>query len=156
MHDVRQLKVIDILLVEDDEGDLVIVQEAFTHYKIRNALHVTRDGRQALRFLRREPPYAAAARPDLVLLDVNLPGVDGRQVLAEIRADPELRTIPVVVLTGSESEADIARGHGTADAYVTKPVDFERLLDIVRAIDGFFVAVTSSPPRQPVSSVHSG
>ncbi len=140
------LSVIHVLLVEDDEGDVLMTREAFEHYKITNQLHVVRDGEQAVQFLRREGPYVDAPRPDLILLDLNLPRFDGRQVLAEIKADPELRMIPVVVLTTSEAEEDILRSYTLhANAYVTKPVDFDRFIDVIRKIDEFFVTVVKLP-----------
>jgi CheY-like chemotaxis protein len=140
------LKVIDVLLVEDDPGDVLMTKEAFEHYKIRNTLHVVSDGEQAVQFLRREGEYADARRPDLILLDLNLPRVDGREVLAQVKGDDELRSIPVVVLTTSEAEEDILKSyHLHANAYVTKPVDFDRFLDVVRKIDEFFVTVVKLP-----------
>jgi CheY-like chemotaxis protein len=140
------LKPIDILLVEDDPGDVLMTQEAFEHHKIRNALHVVSDGAEALRYVRREPPYEAMPRPGLILLDLNLPKKDGREVLAEIKADPDLRTIPVVVLTTSEAEEDILRSYFLhANAYVTKPVDFDRFVEVVRQIDDFFLTLVKLP-----------
>ncbi|GLZ37345.1 response regulator [Actinokineospora sp. NBRC 105648] len=140
------IKVIDVLLVEDDDGDVLMTREAFEHYKIRNQLHVVRDGEQAVQFLRREGQFADAPRPDLILLDLNLPRFDGRQVLAEIKADAALRLIPVVVLTTSEAEEDILRSYELhANAYVTKPVDFDRFIEIIRKIDEFFVTVVKLP-----------
>jgi CheY-like chemotaxis protein len=139
---------IDILLVEDDPGDVLMTREAFEHHKIRNALHVASDGVEALRFLRREGPFAEAPRPGLVLLDLNLPRKDGREVLGEIKQDPALRTIPVVVLTTSEAEEDILRSYDLhANAYVTKPVDFEKFVEVVRKIDDFWVTVVQLPHR---------
>ncbi|GAA4431142.1 response regulator [Actinokineospora soli] len=140
------LKAIDVLLVEDDEGDVLMTREAFEHYKIRNELHVVRDGEQAVKFLRREGNFADAPRPDLILLDLNLPRFDGRQVLAEIKSDAALRSIPVVVLTTSEAEEDIVRSYELhANAYVTKPVDFDRFIEVIRKIDEFFVTVVKLP-----------
>jgi CheY-like chemotaxis protein len=140
------IKVIDVLLVEDDPGDVLMTQEAFEHYKIRNKLHVVSDGEQAVQFLRREGEYEDAVRPDLILLDLNLPRVDGREVLAQVKGDENLRSIPVVVLTTSEAEEDILKSyHLHANAYVTKPVDFDRFLDVVRKIDEFFVTVVKLP-----------
>ncbi|WP_410595548.1 response regulator [Amycolatopsis sp. lyj-23] len=142
----ESLEPIDVLLVEDDPGDVLMTQEAFEHYKIRNTLSVVSDGEQALQFLRREPPYEDAPRPSLILLDLNLPRRDGREVLAEVKVSPDLRSIPVVVLTTSEAEEDIARSYDLhANAYVTKPVDFDRFVDIVRQIDSFFVTVVKLP-----------
>jgi CheY-like chemotaxis protein len=140
------LNVIDVLLVEDDPGDALMTQEAFEHHKIRNQLHVVRDGVEALEFLRRQGPYEDAPRPGLILLDLNLPKMDGREVLAEIKADETLRPIPVVVLTTSEAEEDILRSYNLhANAYVTKPVDFDRFIEVVRQIDDFFVTVVKLP-----------
>ncbi|MEU4743221.1 response regulator [Actinosynnema sp. NPDC023658] len=140
------LNVIDVLLVEDDPGDALMTQEAFEHHKIRNQLHVVRDGVEALEFLRREGQYEDAPRPGLILLDLNLPKMDGREVLADIKADESLRTIPVVVLTTSEAEEDILRSYNLhANAYVTKPVDFDRFIEVVRQIDDFFVTVVKLP-----------
>ena len=144
----ERLNVISVLLVEDDPGDVVLIREAFQDNKVHNRLDVVSDGVQALEFLRGEGEYAGAPRPDLVLLDLNLPRKDGREVLAEIKADADLRKIPVVVLTTSEAEEDIVRSYDLhANAYVTKPVDFERFIDVVRQIDDFFVSVVKLPPR---------
>ncbi|MDX3660883.1 response regulator [Streptomyces sp. ID05-26A] len=140
------MTVIDVLLVEDDPGDALMTQEAFEHHKIRNTLHVVKDGVEALEFLRREGQYENAPRPGLILLDLNLPRKDGREVLSEIKADAELRSIPVVVLTTSEAEEDILRSYSLyANAYVTKPVDFDRFIEVVRQIDDFFVTVVKLP-----------
>ncbi|KAA9149726.1 response regulator [Amycolatopsis acidicola] len=146
MPDPTPLDVVDVLLVEDDDGDVLMTREAFEHHKLRNNLHVVRDGEQALRFLRRQGDYAGAPRPGLILLDLNLPRRDGREVLAELKDDPELRVIPVVVLTTSEAEEDILRSYRLhANAYVTKPVDFDRFIEVVRQIDDFFVTVVKLP-----------
>ncbi|SDN49201.1 response regulator [Allokutzneria albata] len=146
MTDQSPISPFDVLLVEDDPGDVLMTQEAFELHKIRNNLHVVSDGVQALAFLRREGAYANAPRPGLVLLDLNLPKKDGREVLAEIKADESLRTIPVVVLTTSEAEEDILRSYDLhANAYVTKPVDFHRFVEIVQRIDDFFVTVVKLP-----------
>jgi CheY-like chemotaxis protein len=122
---MESLSVVDVLLVEDDPGDVVLIKEAFEFNKVHNALHVVSDGVDALDFLHRRNAHAEAPRqPDLVLLDLNLPRKDGREVLGEIKADTDLRTIPVVVLTTSEAEEDILRSYDLhANAYVTKPVD---------------------------------
>jgi len=139
---------IDILLVEDDPGDVLMTREAFAHHKIRNPLHVAEDGVEALRFLKREGPFGEAPRPGLILLDLNLPRKDGRELLGEIKQDPVLRTIPVVVLTTSEAEEDILRSYELhANAYVTKPVDFEKFVEVVRKIDDFWVTVVKLPHR---------
>lgn len=137
---------IEVLLVEDDPGDVLMTREAFEDNKLNNTLHVVNDGEQAIAFLTRQEPFDAAPRPDLILLDLNLPRKDGREVLAEIKADQKLRSIPVVVLTTSEAEEDILRSYNLhANAYVTKPVDFERFIGVVRHIDQFFVSVVKLP-----------
>jgi CheY-like chemotaxis protein len=139
-------KSIDVLLVEDDPGDTLMIREAFEDNKVRNRLTCVTDGVQALEFLRREGGHAGAPRPDLILLDLNLPRMDGREVLAEIKADDDLRTIPVVILTTSQAEEDVLRSYELhANAYVTKPVDFERFIEVVRQIDNFFVTVVKLP-----------
>jgi CheY-like chemotaxis protein len=139
---------IEVLLVEDDPGDVLMTREAFEEHKLRNTLHVVSDGVEALSFLRQEGEYADAPRPDLVLLDLNLPRKDGREVLAEIKADPQLRRTPVVVLTTSEAEEDVLRSYDLhANAYVAKPVDFDRFIDVVQRIDCFFVTVVKLPNR---------
>nr|WP_202471758.1 response regulator [Streptomyces sp. SID4921] len=136
------------MLVEDDPGDELMTREAFEDNKIRNTLHVVRDGQEALDFLYRQGEYPDAPRPDLVLLDLNLPKYDGRQVLERIKTDPELALIPVVVLTTSSAEEDILRSYKLhANAYVTKPVDLEQFIGAVRQIDDFFVSVVRLPPR---------
>ena len=148
MSTPEHVHVIDVLLVEDDPGDVVLIQEAFEDNKVRNRLHTVSDGVEALEFLRREGDYTDAPRPDLVLLDLNLPRKDGREVLAEVKGDEELQHIPVVVLTTSKAEEDVLRSYKLhANAYVTKPVDFERFIDVVRQIDEFFVTVVKLPPR---------
>jgi CheY-like chemotaxis protein len=137
---------IDVLLVEDDPGDVLMTREAFEDYKVRNNLFVVNNGVEAMAFLRKEGEHAEAPTPDLILLDLNLPKMDGREVLAEIKADPELRAIPVVVLTTSEAEEDVVRSYSLhANAYVTKPVDFERFVSVVQQIDDFFVSVVRLP-----------
>ncbi|MDG6108433.1 response regulator [Dactylosporangium aurantiacum] len=133
---------IEILLVEDDPGDVLITREAFAEHKVSNRLTVCTDGADALRFLRREGAYVGAARPDIVLLDLNLPGIDGRAVLAAIHADPALNDIPVVVLTSSRTEQDYLRSRELrVDTYITKPVDFDSLMHVVRRIETFFISV---------------
>jgi CheY-like chemotaxis protein len=145
----KNLNVIEVLLVEDDPGDVVLIREAFEHNKVYNALRVVPDGVEAIEFLRGEGDHDGAPRPDLILLDLNLPRKDGREVLAEIKDDPEVRTIPVVVLTTSEAEEDIVRSYDLhANAYVTKPVDFDRFIEVVRQIDDFFVSVVKLPNRR--------
>jgi CheY-like chemotaxis protein len=142
------LNAIDVLLVDDDPGDTLMIREAFEHNKVRNALASVADGVQAMQYLRREGEYGDVSRPDLILLDLNLPRKDGRQVLAEIKGDPALSTIPVVVLTTSHAEEDVLRSYQLhANAYVTKPVDFERFIEVVRQIDEFFVTVVKLPTQ---------
>ena len=145
---MENLSVVDVLLVEDDPGDVLLIREAFEYNKVHNSLHVVSDGVEALDFLHRRNGHADAPRPDLVLLDLNLPRKDGREVLEEVKADPSLRTIPIVVLTTSEAEEDILRSYDLhANAYVTKPVDFDRFIEVVRLIDDFFVTVVKLPQR---------
>jgi len=139
---------IQILLVEDDPGDVLITREAFAENKVKNQLSVVADGETALGFLRREGDFASAPRPDLILLDLNLPRKPGHEVLAEIKSDPVLQRIPVVILTTSDAEEDIVRSYDLhANAYVTKPVDFDCFLNVVRQIDDFFVTVVKLPGR---------
>jgi len=133
---------VHVLLVEDDPGDVLMTKEAFEHYKLRNVLHVVTDGEQALHFLRRTGGYADAPRPGLILLDLNLPRLDGLEVLAELKADPALKVIPVVILTTSQAQQDVLRSYVLhANAYVSKPVDFETFMEVIRQIDNFFVTV---------------
>jgi len=139
---------IDVLLVEDDPGDELMTREAFEDNKIGNTLHVVRDGEEALDFLYRRGAHEGAPRPDLVLLDLNLPKYDGRQVLEKIKSDPDLTDIPVVVLTTSAAEEDILRSYKLhANVYVTKPVDLDQFIRAVRQIDEFFVQVVRLPRR---------
>lgn len=145
---IKQQQMVDVLLVEDDPGDVLMTREAFEDYKIANRLSVVSDGVSALEFVRKQGEYADAPTPDLILLDLNLPRMDGREVLAALKEDPELRSIPVVVLTTSEAEEDILRSYSLyANAYVTKPVDFDRFINVVRSIDEFFVSVVRLPGR---------
>ncbi|CAO5226755.1 response regulator [Frankia sp. AgKG'84/4] len=137
---------VEVLLVEDDPGDVLMTREAFEDHKLRNHLNVVSDGVEALAYLRGEGQYAGATRPDLILLDLNLPRRDGREVLREVKADDRLRRIPIVVLTTSEAEEDVLRSYDLhANAYITKPVDFERFVAVVRHIDEFFVTVARLP-----------
>lgn len=137
---------IDVLLIEDDPGDELITREAFEHNKISNTLHVAHDGQEGLDFLYRRGQYADAPRPDLILLDLNLPKYDGRQLLETVKSDPDLSHIPVVVLTTSSAEEDILRSYKLhANAYVTKPVDLDQFMNAVRQIDEFFVQVVRLP-----------
>jgi CheY-like chemotaxis protein len=139
---------IEVLLVEDDPGDVLMTREAFEEHKVGNRLTVVPDGAEALAYLRQEGEYANANRPDLILLDLNLPRMDGREVLSAIKKDESLRSIPVVVLTTSRADEDILRSYELhANAYVTKPVDFDRFVNVVRQIDDFFISVVKLPPR---------
>ncbi|HEX8804461.1 MAG TPA: response regulator [Acidimicrobiales bacterium] len=143
-EDVRP---IEVLLVEDDEGDVVMTREALAEGKVINRLNVVGDGVEAVEYLNRRPPYADATRPDLILLDLNLPRKDGRQVLEDIKNDADLRRIPVIVLTTSAADEDVLRSYDLhANAYVTKPVDFDRFVDVIRQIDDFFISVVRLPP----------
>jgi two-component system, chemotaxis family, response regulator Rcp1 len=147
LSEANVVRPIEVLLVEDDEGDVLITREALAEGKVLNRLHVVGDGVEAVDFLRRKKPHANATRPDLILLDLNLPKRDGHQVLADIKGDADLRRIPVVVLSTSAADEDILRSYDLhANAYVTKPVDFDRFVDVIRRIDDFFVSVASLPP----------
>jgi CheY-like chemotaxis protein len=137
---------IDVLLVEDDPGDVLMTREAFEDYKVQNNLFVVTDGVEAMNFLRKQGEYVDVPTPDLILLDLNLPKMDGREVLAAVKEDEYLRSIPVVVLTTSEAEEDVIRSYSLhANAYVTKPVDFDRFISVVQQIDEFFVSVVRLP-----------
>ncbi|MEE6170104.1 MULTISPECIES: response regulator [unclassified Mycolicibacterium] len=139
-------RAIDILLVEDDPGDELITREAFEHNKIENNLYVARDGEEGLDFLYRRGAFEHAPTPDLILLDLNLPKYDGRQLLEKVKSDADLCHIPVVVLTTSSAEEDILRSYKLhANAYVTKPVDLDQFMNAVRQIDEFFVQVVRLP-----------
>lgn len=142
---------IEVLLVEDSPGDVRLTREAFTDAKVHINLHVASDGVKAMLFLNREGEHANAPRPDLILLDLNLPKKDGREVLAEIKENPKLKSIPVVILTTSSSEADILRSYQLhANCYITKPVGLEGFLTVVRSIDSFWLSVVKLP-RDPCS-----
>lgn len=142
----EQGRPISILLVEDNEPDVVLTQEAFKEAKISNDLFVVTDGVEALDFLRRRGQYSDAPRPDLVLLDLNLPRKDGRAVLEEIKSDPDLTSIPVVILTTSNDERDVVRAYTShANCYILKPVDFLQFMNIVRTIEGFWLTVVRLP-----------
>ncbi len=147
-HPVAPTLPIEVLLVEDDPGDVLMTREAFEEHKVGNRLNVVSDGVDALAYLRREEPFQDATRPDLILLDLNLPKRDGREVLQEIKNDSSLRQIPVVVLTTSQAAEDVLRSYQLhANAYVTKPVDFDRFVNVVKQIDEFFISVVRLPPR---------
>jgi chemotaxis family two-component system response regulator Rcp1 len=137
---------IEILIVEDNPGDVRLAQEILKESKARNNLHVAEDGVEAIAFLRREGQYADAPRPDLILLDLNLPQRNGYEVLAEIKEDPDLKRIPVVVLTTSEAEEDILRTYDLhANCYITKPIDLDRFIEVVRTIEEFWLTIVKLP-----------
>jgi two-component system response regulator len=145
---VSEPRPINVLLVEDDEGDVVMTREALDEGRVHNRLHVVGDGVEALSFLRRTDGHEDAPRPDLILLDLNLPRRDGRSVLEDIKADPDLRRIPVIVLSTSEADDDIVQSYDLhANAYVTKPVDFDEFVSVIRRIDDFFMSVARLPDR---------
>lgn len=138
----------DVLLVEDDPGDVLMTREAFDDERINGRLHVVSDGVEAMAFLRREAPFGDAPSADLILLDLNLPRLNGIEVLAKVKSDADLRRIPVVVLTTSDASEDILRSYNLhANAYVTKAVDFDRFVDDVRNIDDFFITLVRLPGR---------
>jgi CheY-like chemotaxis protein len=141
-------ELISVLLVEDDPGDVLLIREAFSEQKVGNVLSVVSDGVEAMEYVRGDGAYAGSERPDLVLLDLNLPRKSGAEVLTEIKDDPALSTIPVIVLTTSEAEEDVLRSYKAhANAYITKPVDFDRFREIVHKIDDFFIGIVRLPPR---------
>lgn len=140
------VKPIDILLVEDNPGDVRLTLEAFKECKVNNNLHVVWDGVEAISFLRQEGKYIDASRPDLILLDLNLPRKDGREVLAEIKSDNELKYIPVVVLTTSYAEEDILKAYGlNANCYVNKPVNLDQFFKVVKSIENFWLTIVTLP-----------
>ncbi|MCW2503030.1 MAG: Two-component system response regulator [Actinomycetia bacterium] len=144
----QQIRPAEVLLVEDDPGDEMMTREAFEDNKIQNSLHVVRDGLEALDFLYKRGAYENAPTPDLILLDLNLPKYDGRQVLEKVKSDADLAMIPVVVLTTSAAEEDIMRSYKLhANAYVTKPVDLDQFMAAIRRIDDFFITVVKLPGR---------
>lgn len=144
----RTVRTIDILMVEDDPGDVRLTREALKGSKVLHSLNVVEDGVAALDYLRKAPPYQDAVRPDIVLLDLNLPRKDGREVLAAMKEDAALRTIPVVILTTSQAEEDVLRAYNlNANCYVTKPVDFDQFMRIVRTIEDFWLNIVTLPPR---------
>lgn len=143
-----EVRPIEILLVEDSPSDVEFTVEALKEAKVRNHLSIVEDGVQALEFLHRQGQYTKAPRPDLIMLDLNLPRKDGREVLAELKADANLKMIPVVVLTTSRAEEDVLRAYQLhANCYITKPVDFQQFLSVVRAIESFWLFVVTLPPR---------
>jgi len=148
MNSTERSKPVEILLVEDNPGDVRLTEEALKEGKVYNQLHLAVDGVEALAFLRRESRYADAPRPDLILLDLNLPKKDGRQVLEEIKNDPDLRRIPVVILTTSQAEQDILKSYNLyANCYITKPVDLEQFIHVVKTVDCFWLSIVKLPPE---------
>ena len=140
---------IEILLVEDNPGDVDLTREMVEASKVRNVIRNVTDGVEALAYLRRQPPYTKAARPDLILLDLNIPRMDGRAVLSEVKQDPELKDIPIVVLTTSEAESDILRSYQLyANCYITKPVDLNKFATIIHSIEDFWLTVVKLPRRR--------
>jgi len=144
----KSCRPIEILLVEDNPGDVRLTREALKEGKVVNNLQIVVDGEEALSYLRRQGPYTQATRPDLILLDLNLPKKSGREVLAVIKEDPDLRRIPVVILTVSEAEQDIIKSYNLhANCYITKPVNLEQFMDVVQSIENFWLTVVMLPPR---------
>lgn len=142
-------KVIDILLVEDSETDAELTLQALKQGKLENTVHHVKDGVEAMQFLRKEGDFAGASRPDLILLDLNMPRLDGREVLKQIREDESLKVIPVVVLTTSSHDKDILETYGlAANSYIVKPVDLNSFFEVVRAISNFWVRVVALPPKE--------
>jgi CheY-like chemotaxis protein len=140
---------IEILLVEDNPGDVRLTQEVFKEGKIRNKLNVVWNGEEALAYLRRQGTFARAARPDVILLDLNLPRKGGREVLAEIKADPKLKCIPVVILTTSDAEQDIVESYNQhANCYIVKPVDLDQFIGVVKTVEGFWLQIVKLPPAE--------
>lgn len=140
------MKPIEILLVEDNPGDIDLAREALETNKIRNNLHVARDGEAALDFLLKREPYLNVPRPDLIILDLNLPKIDGREVLAEVKQDPDLMSIPVVILTSSRAEEDILKSYNLhANCYISKPLDFKQFLKVIESIKDFWLTIVALP-----------
>jgi chemotaxis family two-component system response regulator Rcp1 len=148
MNNEEISKNIEILLVEDNPADIRLAQEAFKDAKVHNILYTVGDGVEAMAFLRRQGKYAEVGRPDLILLDLNLPKKDGREVLAEIKTDEHLKLIPVVILTVSKDEEDILRTYNLhANCYITKPIDFEQFMKVVKGIEEFWLTIVKLPPK---------
>jgi CheY-like chemotaxis protein len=148
MIEVEAMQPIEILLVEDNPGDVRLTREALKDAKVANTLHVVEDGAAALDYLYRRGQYAHAVRPHLVLLDLNLPKKNGREVLAEVKSDDRLKAIPVVILTTSQAEEDVLRAYNLhANCYITKPVDFTQFTNIVKTIEDFWLTIVTLPPR---------
>ncbi|MDT3778832.1 response regulator [Nitrospira sp. MA-1] len=141
---------IEILLIEDNPADIRLTQEAFQAARLHNTIHVAQDGVSAMSFIRQTAPFQDAPRPDLILLDLNLPKKDGREILKEIKSDPHTRTIPVVVLTTSEDEGDVLRSYNLhANAYLVKPIDVLRFIKMIQSLESFWLSVVKLPPKVP-------
>lgn len=148
MANQTTIKQIEILLVEDNEGDIGLVEEVFQEAKIRNNLHIAEDGEEAILFLRKEGQFSDVPSPDIILLDLNLPKKDGREVLKEIKEDDNLKRIPVVVLTTSKAEEDILKSYDLhANSYITKPVDFDQFIKVIKSIEDFWLDVVKLPSK---------
>lgn len=149
MYDLGTTRIVNILLVEDNPADVRLTVEALKECKMLNKLSVVKDGVEALAFLYQEGKYAHENRPDLILLDLNLPKKDGRDVLAEIKKDPYLKVIPVVILTTSKAEQDILMSYNLhANCYITKPVDLEQFIKVVKSIENFWLSIVQLPPKE--------
>ncbi len=143
-----EARLVEILLVEDNPGDVLLTREALKEGKVLNNLHVAHDGEEALKFLHKEDPYRDAPTPDIVLLDLNLPKVNGREVLAEVKSDPVLRRIPVVVLTTSQAEEDIIRSYDLhANCYIAKPLDLDQFITVIKTVENFWVSIVKLPNK---------
>jgi two-component system, chemotaxis family, response regulator Rcp1 len=154
MPETAMFRPVEILLVEDSPSDALLTREALSGSKLLNKIHTVDNGVDAIAFLRREGSFATATRPDLILLDLNLPMKDGREVLDEIKADNDLKIIPVVVLTSSDAESDILKSYSLhANCYITKPVEFDKFVKVVRTIREFWFAVVSLPPRPHAEAI---
>jgi two-component system, chemotaxis family, response regulator Rcp1 len=148
-HNSKDWRPVEILLIEDNPGDVDLTKEALQEAKVSNRLHVVDDGAKAVDFLYKRGEYADVPRPDIILLDLNLPKKDGRQVLEEVKADPQLAEIPVVILTTSQAEEDIIRSYQLhANCYITKPVDFKQFMRVVKSIEEFWLTVVKLPKRK--------
>ncbi len=139
---------IDILIIEDNEGDARLIKEVLSDGKVSNLLHNVKDGVQAMDFLKKRGAYANASVPDLIILDLNLPRKDGREVLSEIKTDPELKKIPVVIMTTSQAEEDILKSYNLhANCYITKPIDLNQFIKVVKSIEEFWFSIVKLPPK---------
>jgi CheY-like chemotaxis protein len=156
MIPITEVKHVDILLVEDNQADVIITREALLQAKVVNQLHVVEDGVQAMEFLHHAGEYSASPRPDLIILDLNLPRKNGQEVLSEIKKDPALMAIPVVVLTTSHAEEDILKSYGLhANCYIVKPLDFSNFVKVVQSIRQFWFSVVTLPSEVDIDEAHS-